>query len=156
MKFLIERFRLWKLDSTEIGLELTCSKGTYIRTLAADMGNFLRCGAHLKSLRRLACGHLTVERAVFLSDLEALKADGKISLVSLNQAVGHLRAVRLGDHLLGQLRMGQQEVLAGLETAQGGENLIRLIDSKDNLVALTHWVDVTAGGRWRLSRVFST
>ena len=152
----IEQLRLWQLDSTEIGLELTCSKGTYVRTLAADMGNFLGCGAHLKSLRRLACGQLTLERAVSLRDIEALKADKKIPLLSLNEALEHLRAVRLGDHLLGQLRMGQQEVLAGLEMAQEGEDMIRLIDSRDNLVALAHWVDVTTGGRWRLSRVFST
>ena len=58
----VEKLELNKLEGDEIEIELTCSRGTYIRTLAADMGKFLGCGAHLKSLRRIACGHLTLDR----------------------------------------------------------------------------------------------
>src|SRR5262249_38433024 len=52
----VEKLRLHKLGNDEIKMELTCSRGTYVRTLAADMGKSLGCGAHLKSLRRIACG----------------------------------------------------------------------------------------------------
>src|SRR5262245_24061105 len=66
----VEKLRLHKLSNDEIEMELTCSRGTYVRTLAADMGKSLGCGAHLKSLRRIACGHLTVDQAVTLDELE--------------------------------------------------------------------------------------
>lgn len=150
----IEQLRLWKLNSAEVGFEVTCSKGTYIRTLAADMGRFLGCGAHLKSLRRLSCGHLTLEQAVSLGDIEMLKRNGKIPLLSLNQALGHLREVRLEDRLLSRLRMGQQEVLSALGLPKVGEKMVRLVDAKEDLVALARWVDEAR--RWRLSRVFAS
>jgi tRNA pseudouridine55 synthase len=66
----IEKLRLSKLDKDELRIELTCSRA--LRSdLAADMGKSLSCGAHLKdSLRRLACGHLTVDQAMTLDELE--------------------------------------------------------------------------------------
>jgi tRNA pseudouridine55 synthase len=53
-------------------LDVRCSKGTYVRTLADDIGAALGCGAHLAALRRTACGALRVEEAVALDTLEAL------------------------------------------------------------------------------------
>lgn len=152
----IERLRLWQVSPAELGIEVTCSKGTYIRTLAADMGGYLRCGAHLKSLKRLSCGHLTLEQAVSLSAIEGLKDQGKIPLIPLNQALKFLREFRLGSHSLPKVRMGQQEVLAGLGIPEEGEKIVRLVDPKDNLVALALWVQGAAGGRWRLLRVFGS
>jgi tRNA pseudouridine55 synthase len=135
-------------------MEVACSKGTYIRTLAADMGKHLGCGAHLKSLRRLSCGPLTVEQALPLSAIEAFEDREKIPIISLSQALGFLPVVRLSDHLLPRLRMGQQEALVGLPAPEQGERMMRVVDSGDSLVALARWVDDAAGGRWRLYRVF--
>jgi tRNA pseudouridine55 synthase len=53
-------------------LDVRCSKGTYVRTLAEDIGAALGCGAHLAALRRRASGALTVERATTLDALEGL------------------------------------------------------------------------------------
>lgn len=53
-------------------LEVTCSKGTYIRSLAMDLGEHLGCGAHLIGLRRTQVGRLTLAGAVTLAQLEAL------------------------------------------------------------------------------------
>ena len=150
----IERLRLQQIGPAELRVEVTCSKGTYIRTLAADMGSFLGCGAHLKSLRRLSCGHLTLERAVPLSAIETLKNQGTVPLISLNRALDFLREFRIESHWLPKLRMGQQEVLAGLGMPKEGEKTVRLVDSEDNLIALARWVDEPTGARWRLLRVF--
>ena len=154
----IERLRLWKMDSGELGFEVTCSKGTYIRTLASDMGDFMGCGAHLKSLWRLSCGHLKLDGAVRLEELERLsKEEGeKIPLLPLNQALAHLREVRLDDRLLSKLRQGQQEVLAGLGIPKEGEKMARVLDSAGNLVALSRWVEDSVAGRWRIFRIFSS
>lgn len=70
-------------------IEVTCSSGTYIRTLAADLGAALGGGAHLRDLRRTAIGPFTVDEAVAL---EALTPD---HLRSPAQAMGHLAAARV-------------------------------------------------------------
>ena len=53
-------------------IDVACSKGTYIRTLAEDIGSALGCGAHLSALRRTAAGPLRIEDAVTLDELQAM------------------------------------------------------------------------------------
>lgn len=64
-----------------IEIEVTCSKGTYIRTLAEDIGHALGCGAHLRSLRRTETGGIGLERCVTLAQLEALEGDARLAHV---------------------------------------------------------------------------
>ncbi|MFQ5994056.1 MAG: tRNA pseudouridine(55) synthase TruB [Acidiferrobacterales bacterium] len=59
------------LREDQLDLEIHCSKGTYIRALAHDLGVFLGCGAHVARLRRMAVGELLVEDAVGLDQLQA-------------------------------------------------------------------------------------
>jgi tRNA pseudouridine55 synthase len=151
----VESLRLWTQGTAEIGFEVTCSKGTYIRTLAADMGHSLGCGAHLKTLRRLSCGHLSVERAIPLGEIENAKARGEVPLLSLNEALSQFRAVSLDSHEVSSLRMGRQEVLVGLGAPKDGEKIVRLLDPEKNLVALANWSN-EAGRRWRLFRMFAS
>lgn len=72
----IDIFELVLLDlSEDLGacrLRVRCSKGTYIRTLAEDIGRVLGCGAHLTALRRTAVGNLAEERTVTLDALETM------------------------------------------------------------------------------------
>ncbi|HEX9194834.1 MAG TPA: tRNA pseudouridine(55) synthase TruB [Azonexus sp.] len=60
-----------------VTLRVACSKGTYIRVLAADIGQALGCGAHLVALRRIAVGALDLNGAVTLAELEALDEAGR-------------------------------------------------------------------------------
>jgi len=59
-------------EGDELRLAVRCSKGTYIRTLAEDIGEMLGCGAHLSALRRTASGPVSVENAVTLDALAAM------------------------------------------------------------------------------------
>jgi tRNA pseudouridine55 synthase len=59
----IHKLEFKEINLPEATLEVHCSKGTYIRTLCADIGHELGCGAHLKSLRRLRSGRFSVENA---------------------------------------------------------------------------------------------
>jgi tRNA pseudouridine55 synthase len=65
----------------EATLEVRCSSGTYVRTLAADIGELLGCGAHLKTLRRTSIGSLGEADAVTVAQLEAMEPDARRAAV---------------------------------------------------------------------------
>ena len=77
----IHRLALLERRGDELVLDVRCSKGTYVRTLAEDLGRLLGCGAHLSALRRTASGALCVEQAVTLDALEALDAAARLALL---------------------------------------------------------------------------
>ena len=107
--------------SASFTLHVTCSKGTYIRTLAEDMGERLGCGAHLLALRRTAIGALRIEDAVTLEALEATEeAQREALLAPVDALLQDVPALALdGDAaraiLHGQrIRAPQTEGAAGL------------------------------------------
>ena len=61
-----------RCQGTELVIDVRCSKGTYIRTLAEDIGAALGCGAHLSALRRTGSGALTIDQAITIEALQAL------------------------------------------------------------------------------------
>jgi len=78
----IDAIELRDMTGDLLRLSVDCSKGTYIRTLAEDIGEALGCGAHLAALRRTRIGRLRVEQAVALADLEALAPERRDALLS--------------------------------------------------------------------------
>lgn len=150
----ISRLELRQVSEREIEFEVACSRGTYVRTLAADMGTALGCGAHLKALRRLACDHLSLENAVTIEQLESSTADGTAPLVPLAKALSHLPSVTWDGRSVARLRQGQQEVLSQLRLRASGSSLQAILDQAGELVALVEWTEDLPGGRWRLYRVF--
>ena len=150
----IKALTLRQLSETEIEFEVICSRGTYVRTLAADMGTELGCGAHLKTLRRSACDHLNISEALKPDELEERCASGPPPLLSLRSALSHLPAVAWRSQLISRLRLGQQEVLAQLGPPREGEKLLAILDPRGTLVALAEWTEDVAAGRWRLARIF--
>jgi tRNA pseudouridine55 synthase len=143
-----------KVNERELKFEVTCSRGTYVRTLAADMGRRLGCGAYLKALRRVGCDHLDVDRAIRVEDLVKIGSATEIPFVSLATAVNHLRTVVWQSRLVSRLRLGQQEVLGQIGPRQGCEEFVAILEPRGELAALAKWVDDIPGGRWRLFRVF--
>ena len=150
----IDRLQLRRLCDAEIEFEVVCSRGTYVRTLAADMGTALGCGAHLKTLRRLACDHLSLTQAITIEQLEASLDVSDVPLITLANALGHLPAVTWDSRSVHRLRQGQQEVLSQLKLPNKDASLTSILDSAGALVALVQWTDDLVGGRWRLYRVF--
>jgi tRNA pseudouridine55 synthase len=150
----IDSIRLQKINSAEIAMNVTCSRGTYVRTLAADLGEALGCGGHLKTLRRLACGHLTIDQAVSLDELERFASREPGALISLSNALGHLRAIVWQHRWVARLRLGQQELLSEIGKPVEKEEAVRIVDPSGDLVALIRWNEEISGGGWRLLRIF--
>jgi tRNA pseudouridine55 synthase len=150
----VKALQIKKISDSELEFEVTCSRGTYVRTLAADMGQTLGCGAHLKSLRRTACDHLRIEQSVTIDELERRFAQGEIPLLSLRTALSQLRTVRWEGRLISRLRLGQQELLAQIGRSREAETLVGIVDNRGELAALAAWTEDISGPRWRLLRVF--
>jgi tRNA pseudouridine55 synthase len=93
-------------ESAEI--EVACSKGTYVRTLAADIGAALGCGAHLTALRRTRIGELELSGAVSLERLEALEAAARDAcLAPADALVAKLPRTDLGAAEIARVLHGQ-------------------------------------------------
>jgi tRNA pseudouridine55 synthase len=85
------------IDLPEVTFTVNCSRGTYVRTLAHDMGAELGCGAHLVRLQRTVSGPFTLAKAVPLDRLTALAAAGAVVdlLISPYEALSHLRDLQV-------------------------------------------------------------
>ena len=147
----IRALELWLNNSQEIGFAVTCSKGTYVRTLVTDMGRNLGCGAYLGTLRRVGCGPFDVSTALTLDELEAVPEEA-VPLISMGAALAHLPAVVLDAPAVTRIRSGQQDVLAGVGAPAGAGTVSRINDLDQNLVALVEWQ--ATRGAWKLLRVF--
>lgn len=78
----IYRFELLERDGDSLKVRVECSKGTYVRTLASDLGALLGCGAHLTALRRTKIGPFGLDVSLPLADFEAVPAeerDGRLA-----------------------------------------------------------------------------
>ncbi len=73
-KVVIHEIQVERVEAPEVRIRVRCSPGTYIRTLAADLGERLGCGAHLAELRRTRSGDFTLGQAVPLDELSEQKA----------------------------------------------------------------------------------
>ncbi len=83
---------------TDYLLDVHCTKGTYIRTLCADIGAKLGCGGTMASLRRTASGGFSLDRALTLEQLEAMTEEERRSaLIPLEALFSALPALRLGE-----------------------------------------------------------
>ena len=85
-----------KLVPAEFALDVTCSGGTYIRTLCADIGARLGCGGAMASLRRMSVGHFTLTQAHTVEELEAmLPEERRALLIPTERLFSDLPALRL-------------------------------------------------------------
>jgi tRNA pseudouridine55 synthase len=115
-------------------LRVLCSKGTYVRTLAADLGLALGTVAHLQALRRTAVGSLRLDRAVSLDDLQALGEEARRAwLLPADRLLEHLPRVDLEEGPAARFRQGQSVPLAatalGLSRVYGAGVLLGVGES---------------------------
>jgi tRNA pseudouridine55 synthase len=111
-------------------LDVSCSKGTYIRTLAEDIGNKIGCGAHVSSLRRTEVGDLNVKQAWTLQQLEAIESKQQRwqCVLDADHMLSEWPSVSLTEELEFYLSRGQAVWMPKLPTS----GWLRIYD-KDNL-----------------------
>ena len=87
----IDEFRVLGLEGPDIHFRLKCSKGTYVRTLAADLGRDLGCGAYLHSLRRTRSGRFSVEDSYTMDEVKSWEKDDLVEhKIGLEKALTYL------------------------------------------------------------------
>ena len=95
----IEKLDILQFADELLTVEVTCSKGTYIRVLAEDIGEALGCGAHLASLRRTKVGTLSIEDSVSLEALESMNIQERLNVLKpLDALMTTLPAVHLSEN----------------------------------------------------------
>lgn len=120
----IHEIRRERFEGDRLVISVSCSKGTYIRTLAADIGRGLGCGAFLVALRRTAVGRFRVEDAVGLEALDAAGVDGaREKLLPVEVLVEGLP--RCDPVAADALRFTQGQVIDWPEAAAGSEWAVR-------------------------------
>jgi tRNA pseudouridine55 synthase len=92
-----------------VNFRVVCSRGTYVRTLADDMGELLGCGGALKELRRIASGPFDISASVTLEGLEEAAQLGVLDILSVSPyaALSHLPDIPLNDIGLALVRHGR-------------------------------------------------
>lgn len=139
-------------------LDVCCSKGTYIRQLGMDIGQYLGCGAHLSELRRLESGSFRIEQAMTLDDLRELKDLERLRqrIVPMSEALDHLTRVVMEDgRQLKRLQEGSLDSAweaAARKACPQRSAPVQILDGRGDLRALW-WPDLQ-GEQGRRLRVF--
>jgi len=130
-----------------IRFEVSCSAGTYIRTLGADIGKMLGCGGHLNALKRTASSGFTLDQAVSLSALKNL-TPGTLTpekFIKMADVLPEMPACRADTPLIKKIRHGQTITARDLFGAEGLENgcmadsKIKVVDQTGELVAILNY-----------------
>ena len=148
----------------EISMEVICSKGTYIRSLAADFGKSLGPGGHLKKLRRLSTGLFKVDDAISSNIIghHQGKEVFQRNIIPMGDALPQLKGIQVDDYMARRIRNGLQigwdELATGLETPNPylNGNPIKVLKGNE-LVAIIKGPRLEGGdsGRVKLMRVFN-
>ena len=148
----------------EVSFSVTCSSGTYIRTLCQDIGERLGCGGCMKSLLRTRVDRFQVEDSLRLSEIEELAREGRIgeSLISVDEmfpAYPKLRMKEAADHLVynGNPFSGDDARFSAPEKLQKeaapGEQ-VRVYDSSGNFVGIYRRQEDGQGLSYRPVKMF--
>lgn len=135
-KITIYSLELTSINADELVLDVHCSKGTYIRTLAEDIGEMLGCGGHVSALRRTSVGPFDESNCMTLASLEE-QADAPFAeldalLLPIDNGLNHWPEVRLDTNSSHYLKQGQPVLVPKAPT----EGWVRVYDASDNFIGV--------------------
>lgn len=140
-----------RFEDDEIDIHVVCSKGTYIRTLAEDIGEQLGCGAHLSALRRTSSGPFDIEDSVTLEELETLSESGfeemDALLIPSEDALDDWESVHLSNDAAFYIGRGQAVLVPKAPTS----GLVRLFSEEKGFMGIG---EILEDGRVKPQRLF--
>ena len=134
----IRSIEMTGLDGPDVAFRVVCSKGTYIRTLCADVGERLGVGGHLLALRRTRSGRFHIADAITVESLLGLYPDGgwEERVCPLNVALDGLHEVRIAEDDVGKIASGVSAVrVIRIDAVRAGE-AIRILSATGRLLAV--------------------
>ncbi len=151
-KIVIYSIDVINIDLPRVTLDVRCGKGTYIRSLAADIGKALGCGACVASLRRTESGAFTLENALTPERLERLGAEGRLAeaVTPIDECFARLPEIRLDERLS---RLVKNGVPARFSAFPEGE-LFRVYDASGEFIALSRRGETDGGSCLKTVKAF--
>jgi tRNA pseudouridine55 synthase len=140
----IDRITILDIKLPFIRFEVSCSAGTYIRTLAADIGSALGCGGHLYTLKRIDCSGFTLDQAISLHDLQRLAKSSKLldRMINMKDALPDMPAYSADTQIAEKIRHGKMIASRDL-IGHNGSNCshipdcqIKIIDRTGDVIAI--------------------
>lgn len=131
----VDYITILSIDLPYVTFEVGCSSGTYIRTLAADLGRSLGVGAHLSSLRRIQSGPFHVDNSVTIKQITHHLSNNTIGevIVSLRNALKGIKEIEISDELAQKIKNGFQP-----NWREISQERLSSFDSGDYLKAITN------------------
>jgi tRNA pseudouridine55 synthase len=136
-KVRVRELSFGEMSRGQLPFSISCSSGTYIRSIASDLGEKLGCGAHLESLRRTRIGDFHVSEAVALERFEEMAPAERLEpphAVSLSRVHFPFERVRLASLETWKIRKGQSIPARGVASKEG--DWVALVGPSDEMVAL--------------------
>jgi tRNA pseudouridine55 synthase len=133
-KVFIKDIQVLEVNFPYLKLRVNCSKGTYIRSLAHDIGERLGCGAHLFSLCRTKVGPFELKQALELEAIEKIQSEGKIEdfLIPIEKVLSHIPSVIVKDGFAERIKEGPILFPSSVSSAEKEFDKDRMICIKNN------------------------
>ena len=133
----IYELELLEVNGSEARLRAHVSGGTYLRSIAHDLGRLMGCGAHLQELRRLASGEFHLDRARTIAQLETLASEERLNdaLVPAAQMLPGFPSVYVDDLTVPQIRNGRNFPASPFRS-QAGSKYVKAVTRQGELIAI--------------------
>jgi len=152
----IERFELVEYEAPRIIFDMTCSKGTYVRTVASDVGDRLGPGGHLGELRRMRVGRFTISEARPLDEVVALREGAHTLGYSMYDALGDWPSVTLDEDDAEKIMCGGAVGIDASALNRPGPYYARLTRDGSSLLAVARVETADGYATARPVKVFET
>jgi tRNA pseudouridine55 synthase len=133
----VYELKLLAVEGDRARVSVRCSAGTYVRSLAHELGEALGAGAHVAELRRTAMGEFTLEMARTLEELEELRAADRLgeALIPPDRELPDLHAARVDEMTATQIAHGRDFRISAFGSGKGAQR-VKAIDPTGRLVAI--------------------
>ncbi len=124
-----------------VSFDVRCSKGTYIRTLCNDIGDYLGVGAHMYSLERIASGDFNIKDSITLEEAEELSEMGQIEskLININEMVAWMPSVKINESWDSAVKNGRGIPAEAIKEISGSfhkDSRVRIMDSRGEFLSI--------------------